>query len=96
MLETDFIHTDFNDGKRGLVWKRGGNTQDPIVVVANFSDYQTPNGLSDPNAEYVVSNWPQTPPGRSWREVTQKREVLPSQIGREPIFSWEAKVYKLA
>ncbi|PYY24990.1 MAG: alpha amylase [Acidobacteria bacterium] len=96
VIDTDFIHVDFNDAKRVLAWKRGSNTQDPLVVVANFSDYQTPNGLSDPNAEYVVSNWPQTPPGREWREVTQKRKVLPQQVGREPIFSWEAKVYKLA
>ena len=70
--------------------------QDPVIVVANFSDYATPNGLTDPNAEYVVPNWPSTPPGRHWREVTQQRDVLPAQTGREPIFSWEAKVYTLA
>jgi pullulanase len=64
--------------------------------VANFSDYATPNGLTDPNAEYVVPNWPQTPTGRHWREVTQQRDVLPAQVGREPIFPWEAKVYTLA
>jgi pullulanase len=94
--DTDFIHVDFNDNKRVLVWKRGMAGQDPLVVVANFSDYATPNGLSDPNAEYVVPNWPQTPLGRHWREVTQQRDVLPAQVGREPIFSWEAKVYTLA
>jgi len=27
---------------------------------------------------------------------TQQRDVLPTQIGREPIFPWEAKVYTLA
>jgi hypothetical protein len=69
---------------------------DTVVVVANFSDYATPNGLTDPNAEYVVPNWPQTPTGRYWREVTQQRDVLPAQVGREPIFPWEAKVYTLA
>ena len=94
--DTDFIHVDFNDNKRVVVWKRGMSGQDPVVVVANFSDYATPNGLTDPGAAYVVPNWPSTPAGRSWREVTQQRDVLPAQVGREPIFSWEAKVYTLA
>jgi pullulanase len=93
--DTEFIHVDFNDGKRVLAWKRGMAGQDPVVVVANFSDFATPNGLTEPNAEYVVHNWPPTPAGRQWREVTQQRAVLPAQVGREPIFSWEAKVYTL-
>jgi hypothetical protein len=70
--------------------------QDPVVVIANFSDYATPNGLTDPNAQYVVHNWPATPPGRHWREVTQRRDVPPTRVGSEPIFPWEAKVYTLA
>jgi pullulanase len=94
--DTSFIHVDFNDNKRVLVWQRGMAGQDPVVVVANFSDYATPNGLTDPGAQYVVNNWPPTPPGRSWREITQARAVLPSQVGCEPIFPWEAKVYTLA
>jgi len=94
--DTDFIHVDFDDNKRVVVWRRGIPGQPLVVVVANFSDYATPNGLTDPNAEYVVPNWPATPPGGRWREVTQQRDVLPTQIGREPIFPWEAKVYTLA
>ena len=94
--DTIFIHVDFNDGKRVLVWQRGMSGQDPVVVLANFSDYTTPNALTDPNAEYVVPNWPSTPAGRGWKEVTQQRAVEASQVGREPIFSWEAKVYTLA
>ena len=94
--DTDFIHVDFNDNKRVLVWKRGGLGQDPVVVVANFSDFATPNGATDPAAEYVVPNWPATPAGRHWREVPQQRDVRPDQVGREPIFPWEAKVYTLA
>jgi glycosidase len=94
--DTDFLHVDFNDNKRVLVWRRGMAEQDPVVVVANFSDYSTPNGLTDPNAGYVVHNWPDTPPGRHWRDVSQQRDVQPAQIGKEPIFSWEAKVYTLA
>ena len=93
--DTDFLHTDFNDGKRVIVWKRGMAGQEPTVVVANFSDYGTPNGLTDPNAEYRVPNWPPTPAGRHWREMTQSRDVNPAQVGREPIFPWEAKVYQL-
>jgi len=94
--DTDFMHVDFNDNKRVLVWKRGSSGQDPVVVVANFSDFATPNGLTDPSAEYVVPNWPATPPGKHWREVAQQRDVRPDQVGREPIFAWEAKVYALA
>jgi pullulanase/glycogen debranching enzyme len=93
--DTDFIQIDFSGGKRVLVWKRGMAGQDPVVVVANFSDFSTANAFSDPNAEYVVDNWPRSQPGRHWREVTQNRDVLPNQVGREPIFSWEAKVYTL-
>ena len=95
VTDTNFIHVDFNDNKRVIVWRRGMAGEDPVVVVANFSDYATPNGLTNPNAEYVVSNWPPTPPGRHWREITQQRDVLPAQAGREPIFPWEAKVYTL-
>jgi len=94
--DTQFLQVDFGDNKQVLVWQRGMAGQDAVVVVANFSGYTTPNALSDPNAEYVVANWPATPPGRSWREVTQQRAVLPAQVGREPIFAWEAKVYTLA
>jgi len=94
--DTEFLHVDFNDNKRVLVWKRGMLGQDPVVVIANFSDYATPNGLTDGNAEYVVPNWPATPVGRKWREVTQERDVAAAQVGREPIFAWEAKVYALA
>jgi len=94
--DTSFIQVDFNDNKRVLVWQRGMAGQDPVVVVANFSDYATPNGLTDPNAQYVVNNWPPTPAGRAWREVTQARPVSPAQVGQEPIFPWEAKVYTLA
>src|SRR5205823_6474118 len=39
--DTDFIHVDFNDGKRVLAWRRGTSGQDPVVVVANFSDFGT-------------------------------------------------------
>jgi hypothetical protein len=93
--DTDFIHVDFNDGKRVVVWKRGAAGQDPVVVLANFSDFVTANA-SSPSAEYRVPNWPATPTGRQWREVTQQRTVPPSFVGREPIFPWEAKVYTLA
>ncbi len=90
--DTEFIHVDFN-GKRVLVWKRGMAGQDPVVVLANFSDFVTANA-SSASAEYVVPNWPRAA-GRQWREVTQGRLVPDTWIGREPIFAWEAKVYTL-
>jgi pullulanase len=93
--DTNFIHVDFNDGKRVVVWQRGHpEVDDPVVVVANFSSFITANATS-PSAEYRVPNWPATPAGKKWREITQDRDVPQEWIGREPIFPWEAKVYTL-
>jgi 1,4-alpha-glucan branching enzyme len=86
--DTQFIHSDFND-KRVMVWQRGDGDQ-VVVVVANFSEYATP-----PDSDYKVPDWPATPPGKQWREVTQDRLVPQEWAGREPIFPWEAKVYAL-
>ena len=82
---------DFNAGtaRTGLA-ARDAQTTTPVVVVANFSDWQ-----SDEGAEYVVSDWPATPPGRRWCEVTQDRPVPIEWVGREPLSAWEAKVYAL-
>jgi hypothetical protein len=64
--DTEFIHVDFNDGKRVLAWRRGRPDSDKIaVVLANFSDFGT-----NPGGEYRVPNWPATPPGKQWREIT--------------------------
>jgi pullulanase len=92
--DTTFIHTDFTDGKRVVVWRRGGDGQTPVVIVANFSDFVSEQALT-PEGEYRVPNWPATPPGKRWREVTQDRLVAPEFVGREPVFPWEAKVYTL-
>lgn len=93
--DTQFIHVDFTEGKRVVVWQRGRPGVDqPVVVVANFSDWATPNPTA-PYAEYVVPNWPPAPHGRRWREVTQDRAVPPECVGREPLYPWEAKVYAL-
>jgi pullulanase/glycogen debranching enzyme len=89
-----FIHVDFSAAKRVVVWQRGSD-DDPVVVVANFSDFTTPNALS-PGAEYVVPNWPGAPSGHHWFEVTQARDVKTGRHDREAIFAWEAKVYRLA
>ena len=91
--DTDFIHVDFDDGKRVLAWRRGRPGSDhQVVVVANFSDFASSGGS---NAEYRVPHWPATPAGKKWREITQDRDVPPEWIAREPIFAWEAKVYAL-
>jgi pullulanase len=93
--DTRFIHADFEDGKRVVVWQRGApESRHQVIVVANFSDFTTANAGS-PSAEYRVPNWPATPDGMKWREVTQERDVPAEWAGREPIFAWEAKVYAL-
>jgi pullulanase len=91
--DVKFIHVDFEVGKRVVIWQRGSNS-DPVVVVANFSDFTTPNALS-PGSEYVVPNWPNTPTGKHWFEVTQGRDAKTGRHNRESIFAWEAKVYRL-
>ncbi|MDP3333733.1 MAG: hypothetical protein Q8Q40_08535 [Methylococcaceae bacterium] len=93
--DTEFIHIDFNNAKRVLCWRRGQPGSDrQVVVVANFSDFVTTNAL-DGKAEYRVPNWPATPQGKKWREITQERDVPSDWLAREPIFPWEAKVYAL-
>lgn len=91
--DTAFLHTDLSDGKRVVVWRRGrAESPEPVVVVANFSDWGTPSPQA-PDAEYVVPNWPDLAPGTTWREVTQDRDVPETWVGREPLYPWEAKVY---
>lgn len=93
--DTDFIHADFEEGKRVVAWRRGAaGSRSQVVVVANFSDFVTATA-GGPTAEYRVPNWPATPPGMRWREITQERDVPGEWVGREPIFGWEAKVYAL-
>ncbi|KAK1757868.1 putative alpha amylase [Echria macrotheca] len=84
--DTDFIHVDTSRGGKIMAWSRGGQDVLPVVVVANFSDEDTPG------SEYVVSNWPgRNEPG--WREVSQGRDVPSEWVGREPLLQWEAKIY---
>lgn len=93
--ETSFLHADFAGGKRVMAWMRGDPASGNIViVVANFSDFGTENPAL-PGAEYIVPNWPITPTGKTWREVTKDRPVPPDWVGREPLYPWEAKVYAL-
>jgi len=93
--DTRFIHTDFNQDKRILAWHRGlPGSSHQVVVIANFSDFASSTSANH-LAEYVVPGWPDTPPGKQWREITQDREVPDNWAGREPVFPWEAKVYAL-
>ena len=63
-------------------------------MVANFSGFITADALSG-HAEYRVPNWPVTPHGKKWQEITQERDIPADWVAREPIFPWEAKVYAL-
>jgi pullulanase len=94
--DTAFIHAeDVAADRRVLVWRRGRpGVDDPVVVVANFSEFTSTASFGG-EAEYRVPGWPAAPAGRSWREVTQDRGVPSEWIGREPLFPWEAKVYAL-
>jgi pullulanase len=92
--DTRVLHVDVSPGRRIAAWQRGGGSTDPVVVVANFSDWGTADPMN-PASEYVVPGWPTTPAGRRWHEVTRDRDVPDEWVGREPIYPWEAKVYCL-
>lgn len=88
VIETTFLHTDFDDGKRILVWKRGASAEpDPVIVLANFSDWG-----SVPGTGYVVPDWPQLPRGRQWLDVTADK--MAPTAGNDPIAPWSARVYR--
>ena len=74
------------------MWQRGRPHDVPVIVVANFSDF-----ASAPGTDYRIPTWPTpTPAKKKWIDVSQNsREVAPAFVGREAIFSWEAKVYTL-
>ena len=93
LFRSAFIHSDFTDGKRAIAWQRGRGNE-LVLVVANFSDYATPNP-DNLEAAYVVAGWPETPPGKGWHEVLTDRAIPPEQAGKEPIGPWDAKVYAL-
>jgi len=80
------FHVDLSRQGGVVAWKRGGNGTPPVVVVANFSDENTPG------TEYYVPNWPDRS-NTGWREVTEGRKVSSARVGREPLGRWEAKVY---
>lgn len=92
--DTNFIHVDFSEGKRVLVWQRGlPNSPNPVIVVANFSDWGS--DTRNPSARYRIPNWPYSLGINGWKEITQDRNIDPNWVGKEPIFPWEAKVYTL-
>ncbi|KAJ9660404.1 hypothetical protein H2198_002522 [Neophaeococcomyces mojaviensis] len=82
--DTSFIHVDNSRGGKIMTWVRG--TSKPVVVVANFTDEDTPG------YQYYVPNWPDRD-RNDWREITQDRTVPAAWVGREPLMHWEAKVY---
>ncbi|EXJ76187.1 uncharacterized protein A1O5_00695 [Cladophialophora psammophila CBS 110553] len=82
--DTSFIHVDNSRGGKIIAWVRG--TTNPVVVVANFTDNDTPG------PQYYVPNWPNRD-RNDWREITQNRAVPAEWVGKEPLMHWEAKVY---
>jgi 1,4-alpha-glucan branching enzyme len=89
--ECSLIHLDTTSGRRIAAWQRGAGN-DLVIVVANFSDFGSDGGLA---GEYVIPGWPAGIGDRSWFEVSQQdppREA--PKAGREPLFAWEAKVYR--
>jgi 1,4-alpha-glucan branching enzyme len=88
--DTNFIHMDFDHGRRIMAWVRGNpDKQDLVVTVANFSAESTPGN------KYVIRNWPSTPEGKAWREVVENHSIPADRVGREPLCPWDAKVYEM-
>jgi pullulanase len=88
--DTKWLHHDPTPGREIYAWQRGSD-DNPVVVVANFSDFGTADPFN-PSSEYVVPNWPR-PNDFTWKEVCLNRPIDAGRIGRESIFPWEAKVY---
>jgi 1,4-alpha-glucan branching enzyme len=88
--DTKWLHHDPTPGREIYAWQRGSD-DNPVVVVANFSDFGTADPFN-PSSEYVVPNWPR-PNDFTWKEVCLNRVIGAGRIGREPLFPWEAKVY---
>lgn len=88
VVDTKFIHVDKSRGSKIIAWQRGGfaDGHAPVVVVANFSDEDTPG------FDYFIEDWPERD-RNDWREVTQNEDVPSEWVGRQPLFHWEAKVY---
>jgi pullulanase len=84
--DTEIIHVDHSRRGKIVAWKRGGGHTAPVIVVANFSDEDILG------TEYVVPNW-QDRSREDWREVTTDTPVPRERVGKEPLRSWEAKVY---
>jgi pullulanase len=82
--DTNFIHVDQNG--QIMAWTRGAANHAPVVVVANFSNNDTPGNT------YVVQNWPDKDLS-GWREITQNRDVPNNWVGNEPLMRYEVKVY---
>jgi hypothetical protein len=49
---TNFIHVDTSCGGKIMAWSRGSPGMAPVVVVANFTDEDTPGN------EYHIDKWP--------------------------------------
>ncbi|KUJ11682.1 glycoside hydrolase family 13 protein [Mollisia scopiformis] len=84
--DTNFFFTDESRGGKIMAWTRGGSGNAPVVVVANFTDEDTPG------TEYVIDGWPDQDRD-DWREVSQGRDVPREWVGREPLMQWEVKIY---
>lgn len=84
--DTNFFFTDESRGGKIMAWTRGAAGHEPVIVVANFSDEDTPG------TEYVIHGWPDTERD-DWREISQGRDVPREWVGREPLMQWEVKIY---
>lgn len=68
--DTDFIHVDFNDGKRVMAWQRGAAGQTPVVVVANFSDWEATSPPPAPSTSSTTGPpFPPAAPGGRSRKI---------------------------
>jgi pullulanase len=87
--DTEFIHVDTSRSARVMAWRRGSRKegQAPVVMVANFSDEDTPGD------KYVVPNWPDRE-REDWKDVVDGwKPLAKGTVGTAPLKRWEAKVY---
>jgi len=79
-----FLHQDFEDGKKLMVYQRGEGPRQ-VIVVANFSNKFIP--------DYLIPNWPELE-GRcfEWTHQYYPENVFSGHF-KENIYPFEVKVY---
>jgi hypothetical protein len=92
MNDTAFLQTDLADGKRVIAWQRG-DAANPVIVVANFSDWGTADPLA-PNTSFPAGRRPlRDGNGRRSRKAARRRRPAGNRfsLGKQRSTGWRRR-----